>query len=289
VKPANFKCHRPRSLEEAVHILAEVSARDGRIIAGGQSLVPTMAFRMAMPPDLVDINHVEGLDLLAYDGGWLRIGARIRHYQLGNIQGATGRVLSRVLPNIAHAPIRTRGTFCGSLAHADPASEWCTVAAGLDAIIVANSIRGQRFIPVAEYFQGVMTTDLAPDEILSEVRLAALPQSCRIGFHEFSRRRGDFALAMCLVCLEIEAGRVSAARFVIGGAAAFPCRLSSVEDWLCGRAAVEETWTEAAQLAADKIDPLPDASIPLDYRRDLVRSVACCALQQAADDQGCVA
>src|SRR6185437_14082718 len=185
-----------KTLDEAVKILAEVAPQDGRVLAGGQSLVPIMAFRLAKPAHLVDINEVAGLDKIASDGKMLSIGARVRHaaFHKPVIDNSLGALLAHVVRHIAHYPIRTRGTFCGSLAHADPASEWCVVAATLGATLVARSEGGERRIAVADYFQGIMTTALAEDEILVEARLPLPPAEMRFGFCEFNRRAGDFGM-----------------------------------------------------------------------------------------------
>src|SRR5262249_29079730 len=173
VKPAPFAYHAPASLEEAVAMLGALAAEDGRILAGGQSLVPTMAFRLAKPGHLIDINGIAALDRLASDNGSLSIGACVRHaaFHRPVAAGPLGALLSDVVRHIAHYPIRLRGTFCGSLAHADPASEWCLVAAALGAEMTAMSARGTRGIPAADFFAGIMTTDLAEDELLAAARL----------------------------------------------------------------------------------------------------------------------
>src|SRR6185436_3902230 len=172
-----------------------------RVLAGGQSLVPIMAFRMARPAHLVDINEVAGLDKLAIENGKLVVGARVRHaaFHKPKFNDPLGRLLAAVVRNIAHYPIRMRGTMCGSLAHADPASEWCLTAATLDAEFVARRLGGERVIPAAEFFQGIMSTALAEDELLAEVRYPLLPEDARFGFNEFSRRAGDFAMAASLI------------------------------------------------------------------------------------------
>src|SRR5213080_4906204 len=148
MKPARFRYHAPKTIEEALDTLAEVAPEDGRVLAGGQSLVPIMAFRLARPAHLVDINGVAGLDRLVVEGDQLCIGACVRHaaFHKPVVQGPLGRLLAQVVRYIAHHPIRTRGTFCGSLAHADPAAEWCAVAATLDAELVAVSTGGERII-----------------------------------------------------------------------------------------------------------------------------------------------
>src|SRR6476619_1548846 len=177
MKPAPFVHHVPKTLDEALKTLAEVAPKDGRVLAGGQSLVPTMAFRHSKPAHLVDINNVAGLDKLVSDGKTLSIGACVRHaaFHKPAIANPLGELLTVVARHIAHYPIRMRGTFCGSLAHADPASEWCLVAATLDATLVARSARGERLIAAKQFFSGIMSTALAEDELLAEARLPLLP------------------------------------------------------------------------------------------------------------------
>ncbi len=283
MKPAAFVHHRPKTIEDAVRILAEVAPDDGRVIAGGQSLVPIMAYRMARPPHLVDINHVEGLDRLAVDGSTLSIGACVRHsaFMDGAVPGATGALLARLMRHIAHKPIRTRGTFCGSLAHSDPSSEWCLAAAALDAVLVLKSAGGAREIAARDYFQGVMTTALEPDEILVEARLPMLADDTKIGFLEFSRRAGDFALAAVLTTFRIVDDKIAEPRFAIGGAEAFPRRLAEIEAMLAGSAPDAQTWSKVADAAATRIEPLEDAATSVEYRRDLVRALSLRALEQA--------
>src|SRR4051812_32596162 len=166
MKPASFEYHAPKTIDEAVRLLAELAPQDGRVLAGGQSLVPTMAFRLARPAHLIDINAVAGLDRLAVRDGALRIGARGRHADFHRPVGEAplGRMLAAVVRHIAHHPIRLRGTFCGSLAHADPAAEWSLVAATLDAELVAVSAAGERRIGARDFFRGAMETALAPQE-----------------------------------------------------------------------------------------------------------------------------
>src|SRR5215510_105961 len=197
MKPAAFRYHAPTTVAQAVALLAEVAPDDGRVLAGGQSLVPTMAFRLARPAHLVDINRIAELDRLAVADGRLSIGAGVRHaaFHRPVIDGPLGRLLSFVVRHIAHYPIRTRGTFCGSLAHADPASEWCLAAVTLGVEIVVASRHGRRVIAADDFFEGMMTTALAEDELLLEARLPLLPRGTRFGFYEFSRRAGDYALA----------------------------------------------------------------------------------------------
>src|SRR5262245_48922861 len=257
MKPATFGYHAPSTVEEAIGLLAQYAPQDGRILAGGQSLVPAMALRLATPAHLVDINGITELQKISVQRNFLVIGACVRHsaFEQPVVEGPLGRLLATVVRHIAHYPIRTRGTFCGSLAHADPASEWCLVAATLGAELVAQSARGMRTIPAEQFFQGVMTTALEPDELLTEVRMPLLSKETRFGFSEFSRRSGDFAIAMALVV------RGDETRIGLGGVEAFPRRIASAE------AAVE---------------PLRDPRYSAEYRRDLARTVVRRALEQCS-------
>jgi carbon-monoxide dehydrogenase medium subunit len=282
MKPAPFQYHAPKTIEEAVATLSEV-AEDGRVLAGGQSLVPIMAFRLARPAHLVDINGVEALRRLAVDGDKLSIGACVRHaaFHKPVVGGPLGRLLAKVVRHIAHYPIRTRGTFCGSIAHADPASEWCLVAAALGAEMVMRSVSGTRTIPVQDFFLGIMTTALNEDELLTEVRLPILPADTHCGFYEFNRRAGDFAIAMALVTYRMQNGAISEARVAVGGAEPQPRRIAAAEQALVGSAPDNAAFVAAAEAAAAAVDPLEDATTSAEYRRDLVRTVTRRALEQA--------
>jgi carbon-monoxide dehydrogenase medium subunit len=284
MKPAAFRYHAPKTLDEAVATLAEVAPDDGRILAGGQSLVPIMAFRLARPTHLVDINGIASLGRLATANGKLTIGACVRHaaFYQPVAAGPLGRLLTTVVHHIAHHPIRTRGTFCGSLAHADPASEWCLVAATLDAQVVASSKRGTRSIAAADFFAGIMTTALAEAELLSEARLPILSDDTRFGFQEFARRAGDFALGMALVTYRMQGGTIVEPRVGIGGAEATARRIPEAEAALAGKAPGAEAFRAAADAAAAAIDPLEDINTNADYRRDLVRTLTRRALERAA-------
>ena len=281
MKPAPFVRHVPKTLDEALKILAEVAPQDGRVLAGGQSLVPIMAFRMARPAHLIDINEVAGLDRLEVEGGKLVIGARVRHaaFHKPATYGPLGALLTQVARHIAHYPIRMRGTFCGSVAHADPASEWCLVAATLDAEMVAKSAKRERVIAAKDFFQGIMATALAEDELLAEVRLPVLAEGTRFGFNEFSRRAGDFAMSAALATYRLAEGKICDARVGIGGAEASPRRIAEAEAALNGKAPGDKIFRAAADAAAAAIDPLIDHQTDADYRRDLVRAVARRALE----------
>ena len=283
MKPAPFVRHVPKTLDEAVKVLAEVAPKDGRILAGGQSLVPIMAFRLARPAHLVDINEIAGLDTVSNDGKTLTVGARVRHaaFHRPVVDNPLGQLLTAVVRYIAHYPIRMRGTFCGSLAHADPASEWCLVVASLDGTLLARSARGAREIAAKDFFAGIMSTTLAEDELLVEARLPLLAKDSKFGFNEFSRRAGDFAMAASLVTYRVQGGRMADARIGVGGAEASPRRIPEAEACLNGNAAGNAVFVAAAEAAAKAIDPLEDHQTDADYRRDLVRAVVRRALEQS--------
>jgi carbon-monoxide dehydrogenase medium subunit len=284
MKPAPFEYHAPRTMDEAVAALARVAPEDGRVLAGGQSLVPAMALRLALPPHLVDINGVQGLDRLSVEGSELAIGACVRHaaFEQPVVDGPLGALLARVVRHIAHYPIRTRGTFCGSLANADPASEWCLVAVTLGATLVARSVRGERRIAAADFLKGAMTTALAPDELLAQARLPVLPAGTRFGFREFSRRAGDFALAMALATWRPDRDVMKDVRLGVGGAEANPRRIAEAERLLEGKPASAQAFAAAADAVAKAVAPLDDIRYPREYRRDVVRAMARRALEDAS-------
>lgn len=283
MKPAPFSHHAPRSVSEAVALLAEYAPQDGRVLAGGQSLVPTMAFRMARPAHLIDINGIAELAALTVDGNTLKIGACVRHaaFDSDTVPGATGALLRKVVHNIAHYPIRTRGTFCGSVANADPASEWCCVMAALDGTAVLQSQRGERRVMAADFYQGVMTTALEEDELLIRCELPMLPQETRSGFMEFSRRKGDFAIAMALVIYRLEGGKMVEPRVAVGGAETHARRIPEAEAVLDGTAPGRGSFEKAAQAAAAACDPMEDINNTADYRRELICTMVERALERA--------
>lgn len=284
MKPAPFDYHAPETVEQAVTLLAQLAPQNGRVLAGGQSLVPAMAFRLARPAHLIDINGIAALTRLAVAGDELVIGAGVRHaaFHRPVITGPLGRLLSDVVWHIAHDPIRRRGTFCGSLAHADPASEWCLVAAALDGEMIARSARGDRSIAARDYFKGIMTTALQDDELLIEVRLPMLAADTRCGFYEFNRRAGDFAMAAALAAYRVEGGKIVEPRLAVGGAEPSPRRITEAERVLTGAPPGDKTFRAAAEAATAAVDPLEDITTSAEFRRDLVLAVTRRALERAA-------
>ena len=282
MKPVSFRYFAPRTVDAALDLLA-THGQEGKILAGGQSLVPAMNFRLARPATLIDINRIDTLDYVREDGGELRIGALARHdrFETPVAGGALSAFLPRVARHIGHLPIRSRGTFCGSIAHADPASEWCLLAATLDAELVIMNRSGQRRVRPTEYFVTALTTTLEPDELLTEIRLPLLDDGWRTGFAEFSRRAGDYALAMCAAFLRFEDDRIVEARIGVGGATDRPARIAAAEAVLTGTGAGPGILREAGNIAAETIDPLEDIHASAEYRRDLVRAMVGRALDQA--------
>ena len=280
MKPAPFTYHNPRTVKDAVAALA--AHQDAKVLAGGQSLVPVMAFRLARPAHLVDINGIDELDYVRADGGRLRIGARTRHaaFHKPVEPGVLGQLLTTVVRNIAHWPIRMRGTLCGSIAHADASSEWCCTAATLDAEIKLVSARGERTVKAADYFQGFLMTDRADDELIVEASLPLLAAGTRFGFEEFSRRAGDYALGMCLAVVRFDGGKVAEARIGVGGAEPFPRRIKQAEAAIAGKALDKAACVAAAEAAAKAVDPMSDVQADPEYRRDLVRAMVRRALER---------
>ena len=282
MKPARFDYHQPTSVAEAVSVLDRYGY-DAKVLAGGQSLVPAMNFRLARPEVLVDINQVTGLDQVTDDGEAVRIGSLVRHvaFEEPVVDGPLGRLMSLAAHHVGHLPIRVRGSFGGSLAHADPAAEWCVIAMLLDAEMLACTATGSRIIPARRFFHTVFTTDLGPDELLVETRIGNLGASTKVGFQQFSRRAGDFALAMAAVALQIRDGEVRDARIAMGGVSDRPVRADEAEEYLKGRSPGRTAFSEAARLASIGFDAVGDIHGSAEYRRDLVRALTRRALEQA--------
>jgi carbon-monoxide dehydrogenase medium subunit len=282
MKPAAFTYHAPRSLDEALALLA-AHGDEGKVLAGGQSLVPAMNFRLARPAVLIDINRIATLDFLSEEDGWLRIGALTRHlaFEQPVAAGPLGALLPRVARDVAHLPIRVRGTFVGSVAHADPAAEWSLVAATLSAEIVAQSSVGERTLAADGFFRTAFTTALRPDELITEVRLPLLGDGWRCGFTEFSRRKGDFALAMALAALRLEDDRIVEARIGVGGAEHRPRRIEAAEGILRGEAGRPKALAEAGAAVAAALEPASDIHASAEYRRDLAQVMTRRAIAEA--------
>lgn len=285
MKPAYFSYHSPVSISEALALLQEYG-EEGKVIAGGQSLVPSMNFRLARPDTLIDINNIAEIQGVRDLPDHLEIGAVTRHatFHRPVTDCPLGRMLSKVVANIAHYPIRQRGTFGGSLSHADPASEWCLVATTLGAEMEVHGPSGVRRVPVAKFFRGTFMTDVGRTELLARIRLPKLPQGWGTGFYEFSRRKGDFALAMALAALSVHGGVIRGARLGLGAVGAHPLRLDALEADLVGKSATPATFAEIGAKAQSMVTPSGDIHGSAEYRRDLTATVIVRALTQAAED-----
>jgi carbon-monoxide dehydrogenase medium subunit len=282
VKPAAFDYFAPESVTEALTLLREVEG--AKVLAGGQSLVPAMNFRLTRPVALIDINRVPGLEGVSIDGDEAQIGTLTRHraFEQPVVPGPLGRLMVDMAHHVGHLPIRTRGTFGGSLAHADPAAEWCLLARTLDATMVTLSSEQERRIPASEFFSTVFTTALDESELLTEVRLPLLRTGHLVGFSEFSRRVGDFALVMIAVVVEVREDTVTEAKVGAGGVSDVPLRLSSAEAVLRGGTWGPPLWAEAAEAARAEVEPFEDIHGSTEYRRDLVGALVQRACRQAA-------
>ncbi|MFG2500915.1 FAD binding domain-containing protein [Streptomyces sp. NPDC048441] len=279
MKPAPFAYHRARDLDGATQLLAELGD-DAKVVAGGQSLVAMMNFRLARPRHLVDIGGLRELDGLHTDaGGGLRIGALTTHHTVetdsaGRL-GAGFGVLRAAMPWIGHLPIRTRGTVGGSIAHADATAEWCLLSVALDAEFVARGPRGERRIAAGDFFLGYYTTALDFDEILVEIVFPRPAPYAALA--EFAERQGDFALVSAVVDLDVEGGAVRGGRVALGGVAAAVVRVPEAEAVLAGGG----SFTECAVAAAQAVDPPADASGSTHYRKQLVRTLVLRACEEA--------
>jgi aerobic carbon-monoxide dehydrogenase medium subunit len=283
MKPAPFIYHQPTSIDEMLALLEE-HGDDAKVLAGGQSLVAAMNFRLARPSMLIDANRLSELSTVKVEGNHLVIGALTRHatFHKSVVDHPIGHLLSRVVRFIAHYPVRQRGTFGGSVCHADPASEWCLVSTVLDAEMLIESRAGKRRVPAREFFKGTFTTVLKSNELLTHIRVPLGNRDTKGGFYEFSRRTGDFALAMALVTLELDGSRIKTARLGLGGVADRPVRLDALEAKLVGQNAEASTFKAIAAEASDAITPTSDIHGSVEYRKDLIKAVLSRALSEAA-------
>lgn len=273
----------PTTLPEAVQLLA--SREDAKVLAGGQSLVPMLAFRLVQPALLVDLRKLADLRGIRIGENGVTLGAMVRWRDIEDDArlAAAHPLLKAAVAHVAHYQIRNRGTVGGSIAHADPAAEMPGIALTCEAQIAVLGTSGTRIIPAAEFFRGALTTALAPDEIIVEMRLPPWPARRRWGFAEFARRRGDFALAAAAVFYDQDArGRAIDAHVGVIGVADRPLRLPTVEALLNGQTIDEATIARAETAAAAAVDPPEDIHASADYRRALAGTMVERALRQAA-------
>ena len=281
MKPAAFEYSDPRSLDDALALLAR-HGDDAKVLAGGQSLVPMLNFRLARPAILIDINRVGGLDVLAETGGALRIGALVRQRMLERWARDRAPLLATALGHVGHAAIRNRGTVAGSVVHADPAAELPALLLALDGGVAARSVRGERLIPAATLFQGPLMTSLAADEIVTETRWSLPAAGDGWGFHEVARRHGDFALVGAVAIVGLRGGRLERVRIAVFAAGPTPIRMASAERVLAGQAPSPALFAEAAQAATRELDTQADLHATAEYRRAVAATLIARALVDAA-------
>jgi carbon-monoxide dehydrogenase medium subunit len=280
--PFDYAC--PSTLPEAVQLLA---ARNGEAkpIAGGQSLVPMLAFRLAQPALLVDLRKLADLRGIRISQKGVALGAMVRWREIEDDArlNAAHPLLKAAVAHVAHYQIRNRGTVGGSMAHADPAAEMPGIAITCDAEIAVVGKSGARVIQAADFFQGALTTALTPDEIIVEIRLPAWPKARRWGFQEFARRRGDFALAAAAVFYDVDArGKAENAHVGVIGVADRPLRLDAVEGVLNGQSIDQATIAKAEAATCAAVEPQSDIHASAAYRRALIGTLVERALERAA-------
>jgi carbon-monoxide dehydrogenase medium subunit len=286
MKPAPFEYAAPKTLTEALALKAQ-HGDDAKFLAGGQSLVPAMNFRLVQATLLIDVNPLAELDYVraGADGG-LRLGAMTRQRRLERdpLVARHAPLLFEAMPVVAHPQIRSRGTLGGSLAHADPAAELPVIVIALDARLRAQSAQGERWIPASEFFQGLFTTTLTPEEMLVEIELPPLPLYTGTAFIEFARRRGDYAiLGVAAVITLDEAGACQAARLVYLNAGDGPVDARQAAELLRGQAPTSQAFAAAAEHAAQhEIAPTGNVHATPAYQRHLARVLTRRALAAAA-------
>lgn len=284
MKPPPFDYLAPTALDEALALLADLGDA-ARPLAGGQSLVPMLNFRLVRPRHLVDLNGIAELSGIREQDGRVAIGAMTRQRALEQSPLVRRRcpLLADALPHVGHVQIRNRGTIGGSLAHADPAAELPAVAVALDAQLVLRRAGGERLVPAEAFFTGWFTTALAPDELLVEVRLPPLPRGAGTAFVEVARRHGDFALVAAAAVVVVRDGTVAGARVALAGVGAAPVRLPAAEREAEGQPVADETFRSLAAAIAAELDPPSDLHADAVYRRRVAAVVAERALRRAAE------
>lgn len=286
MKPAPFAYTRATTAEEAVSTLARLG-EDGRVLAGGQSLVPLMNFRLARPPHLVDISRVAELDYLRREGDWLVVGAATRQITLEQSEEArqAAPLLVEAVRQVGHEPIRHRGTVCGCIAHAEPAAELPAAALALGATVVLEGAGGRREVPLEDFLAGPYETSLKPGELLRELRVWCRPGRQGSAFVEYSRRHGDFAIAGTAVAVGVgQGGRIDEAAIALCGVAPTAVRAGRAERALVGRPAeAASVDDEVVSAAVEGLRPTVDIHGSSDYRIRVARACTRQALLRALE------
>jgi CO/xanthine dehydrogenase FAD-binding subunit len=284
MKPPPFDYHAPQSAAEALELLGRYGA-EARLLAGGQSLVPLLNFRLSAPAVIVDLNRAADLAYIKEENGQLRMGAMTRQRAIEFSPLMKGRLplLAEATRWVGHLPTRTRGTIGGSLAHSDPAAEYPAVVTALDAELVIRGSAGERVVRAAEFFVGFMTTALQPGEMLVEVRMAAQAPDSGWAFEEFSRRHGDFAIVGIAAMVAVGGDRCRSACLAACGASPTAMRLRAAEEILEYGGVDDRYIDDAAGRAAELVDPGADLHASAEYRRHLTRVLTRRALKRAVE------
>ena len=286
--PATFEYHRPSTLKQAVRLLAEHGA-DAKLLAGGHSLIPLMKFRLAQPAHVIDIRRIEGLAGIREEQGRVVIGALTTHYEVESHAGLRDSypILPEVAAKIGDQQVRNLGTIGGSLSHSDPAADWPALVLALGAELRAVGPRGKRKIPADEFFVDLLTTALAPDEVLTEVRFPRLPAGAGVAYEKHTHAASRFAVVG--VAALVVPGRGKAckeARVGVTGVGAKATRARGVEEALAGKPLDAATIATAAEKAPDGIDITADLQGSVEYKAHLTRVYARRALEKAAGRAG---
>jgi len=274
MKPQAFDYIAPTSLDEAVGALTEFGD-ESKVLAGGQSLLPMMNFRLARPTALIDIGRIPGLRGVEVGPDHVTVGTLTTHRDMESsaLPGPLGVLIRKAARLVGHYPIRVRGTFGGSIAHSDPASEWCQLVALLDATMIVYGPAGSREIAAQDFFVTMFTTTLEYNEVLTGVRVPLLGDDTRTNVIEFARRAGDFAIVSIMSSITVREGVVTDARLCAGGVADRTVRLANAEALLVGGPASADAFSSAAEVAAQEVNPQSDLHGDGDFRRDLVRAL----------------
>ncbi|GEL19739.1 FAD binding domain-containing protein [Pseudonocardia asaccharolytica] len=283
MKPAPLDYIRATSVAHAVQVLAENDG-DGKVLAGGQSLVPLLAMRLSQPTVLVDLGGLGELSYIRDESGHVEIGAmvRARTVEISSLIADAVPLLPVALRHVGHVTIRNRGTVGGSTAHADPAAELPAVLRALDADVVVTGPSGSRTIGAADFFQGFLTTALAPDEIVTALRVPKSAPGTRVAVQEFARRHGDFAIVAVFAAVELGAsGEIAAARIAVAGADQVPVRAAAAEELLAGQDPSPAVLRAAAAEVAGATRPFDDIHGTADYRKKITAVLARRCLEQA--------
>jgi len=286
--PAAFDYHSPPTLPEAIKLLTQY--RDtAKVMSGGQSLLPLLKLRLGVAEHVVDIGRIPGLDYLREEGGFLKIGGRTREVSLerSELIAAKYPILLDTALVIADPLVRNRATVGGNLAHGDPANDHPATMLALRAQVVAVGPKGERVIPIDQFFVGIFTTALEPDEILTEIRIPAPPANSGGAYVKLERKVGDYATAAAAAQITLDSsGNIAKAGLALTNAGPVPTRAAAAEKFLAGKKPDDQTLAEAAQLASDASSPSPDRRGAVDYKKNMGRVLATRALKKAVQRAG---